>query len=311
MKREYLSDERVYLLKQFALYQRQRTLGENEFAKQTRTELLVESVKCVCAHNGWVFDRTAREMCFESAKEGVSPTANLQIVESISNIISDLGVVIIKYNTRENNLISSDVPVVAINPFYKPNIGYGCMGLILLFPISPKHLVVIYDQKMYPRFNGQQYIVLNNEREVQNLNALQLASAEQILFAISPSDFNSLTSKNWDFRNISRNKKATASLGTPEQPLIITQMRNTIFDCEFTFGKLCSAFDNIPFLCREAVPRKWEDECELKLKSKGDILLKISESDPNMLLANGISRKECKRGCQAMLAATKRYWNVK
>jgi len=76
--------------------------------------------------------------------------------------IKDLDVTIINYKTKRK-LISSDVPVISINPFHRPTIGYGCMGLIMIYPVSPHQLVVIYDGKMYPKYVGKLYVDIRNE----------------------------------------------------------------------------------------------------------------------------------------------------
>lgn len=303
-----LSEEQIDLLKQFALYQRQRTSGQDIFMKRQRCELLIEYGKSIYANKGLIFDEKAKALCVERAAEEITPAENLQHIDEFTNIVSDMGLVIINYQTK-GCLISSDVPVIAINPFHKPTIGYGCMGLILLFPISPNHLVVIYDKKMYPRFKDKLYVNITNENEVKNLNALQLSSAEKILFAYDPCDFHCFSTIAWKNRTISRESPAIQTLGADAQKLIGIDCRKTVFSCEFSFGKMKKSFSKIPFSCREAAPRIWEQGWEDKLKTKIDLLPQISEHTPTLLTTMKLTKKECRIGLREMLAAAKAYWS--
>lgn len=308
LEEKSLSKEQINLLKQFALYQRQRTLGQDMFMKKQRCELLMEYGKSIYANKGLVFDEKAKALCTERAMEEIAPAETLQYIDEFVNVVCDMGVVIINYQTN-GCLISSDSPVIAINPFHKPTIGYGCMGLILLFPISPHKLVVIYDKKMYPRFKDKLYVNITNENEVKNLNALQLTSAEKILFAYEPYDFQYLSKTAWKTRALSRESSTIQTLGTDTQKLIGTDNRKTIFLCEFSFGKMQNRFSKIPFSCREAVPRIWEQGWEDKLKTKIDLLPRISEHTPTLLTTMKLTKKECRMGLREMLAAAKDYWN--
>ena len=171
-EQQHLDAIHIHRLKSFALYQRQRTFGEGQYNKKVREELIVEYGKVICANNGWEFTDNLKEMCLERAREEATPAEHLKDAEEYIAVIDDLSVVIINYTTKRR-LISSDVPVIAINPFELNKIGYGCMGIILLFPVTPHQLAVIYDANMYPRFKGKLYVSLDNENEVRNLNILQ------------------------------------------------------------------------------------------------------------------------------------------
>lgn len=308
LERKALSKEQIDLLKQFALYQRQRTLGQDIFMKKQRCELLIECGKSIYADKGLIFDEKAKALCAERAMEEIAPAENLRYIDELINVVRDMGVVIINYQTN-GCLISSDVPVIAINPFHKPSIGYGCMGLILLFPISSYNLVVIYDEKMYPRFKDKLYVNITNENEVKNLNALQLTSAEKILFAYDTYDFQSFSTTAWKNRTISIEFPLVQTLGSDTQKVIGIDQRKNVFLCEFSFGKMQNRFSKIPFSCREAVPRIWEQDWEDKLKIKIDLLPQILEHTPTLLTTMKLTKKECRMGLREMLAAAKAYWS--
>lgn len=294
-------------IKTFALYQRQRTFAEGQYNKQVREEIAIECGKLACANKGVEFTENIKKLCLERAQVKATPAEHLQLASELVDVIDDLSVLVVNYETSQR-LISSDVPVVAINPFELHSIGYGCMGIILLFPITPHQLVVIYDAKMYPRFAHKQYISMSNENEVRRLNILQLISAEKTLFALDASDFPSFTQDEWKIRAENRRGDAICSLGSATEKMIATSPRKVIYNCEFTFGKVLDSFAKIPYACREAVPRAWEAGWEKKLLEKGPVFTAIANHEPKVLHSTGLSQKEFRRGCQSMLQAAKYYW---
>ena len=69
-------------------------------------------------------------------------------------------------------------------------------------------------------------------------------------------------------------------------------------------------YRRIPFACREAAPRKWEKEWEEKLLIKPQIMSKIIEIDPQMLINIGLSKKDLIRGYRKMASMAQIYWNT-
>ena len=304
-----LTTQDITLIKQFILYQRQRTYAEGEYLKQSRKETLVECAKMLYANKGWKFDEEAMRVCEERAAHDTTPAENLERAIGLTEFLEDLETTIITYKTN-NELISSDTPVISINPFHKFTIGYGCMGLIMLVPISSHTLVVVYDSKMYTQFRGQQYIEIHDDEEVNNLNILQYISAEKILFASRLDELNRFGEKEKELRNTSRNRKAISTLGPGMQKMMTYGMRLTLYDHEFSFGHLGRQYRRIPFACREAAPRKWEKEWEEKLLIKPQIMSKIIEIDPQMLINIGLSKKDLIRGYRKMASMAQIYWNT-
>ena len=308
LNKEVLTALDVESIKKFALYQRQRTLAEENHSIQAKKALLVEHLKVFLANKGLDYDEeTVEKICLQHAKESITPAESLQFAIDCLKVIDDLSIITIEYNTKQK-LISSDVPVISINPFHLQTIGYGCMGLIMLFPISPHHLIVLYDAKMYPHYSGKQYVTLTNENEVLNLNVLQLISAEKILFGCDSQSFVKLTSEHWKNRTQNRKSTGTYALGSNSQKIIGFSMRKTILKHSFSFGKVNSDFANIPFSCREAVPRKWDKNWEEKLYKKVDVLPQIISQTPGSLKRINLTKKELKRGCEKMAKAAQKYW---
>lgn len=301
-----LNEKDIRDIKEFAIFQRQRTLAESEYGNQEKVELYIECGKMICANKGILFDDEAKKECIEYAsKHKVTPSDMLEKIEIIAPEILDLELLVIKYETK-TNLISSDAPIIMINPFCPQQIGYGCMGLIILFPISPHQIIILYDAKMYPRYRGKTYISLSNEKEVHKLNVLQLISAEKILFGCDINEFLEFKLEEFLCRRKNRSMSKVNTLGPSKGKLMKIGLRGTIFDCTFSFGKIRTDFETVPRHLREAPPRSWEKGWEEKFVRDGNIVRNISnlKNSPIKFL-NG---KEFQRGKNKLLKCVREYW---
>ena len=270
LAKKELSREDIYLIKQFALYQLQRTVAMNDYMTQQREELLCEYGRLLYKREGLVFDSNAESYCKERAKNECSPSENLAFTEDFIPVIQDLELTVITYDTR-HDLITSDVPVIAINQFYKPLNGYNDGGHV----------------------------------ETQ-LEVLVVPSSGK-----SENSFSFISDKALEIRNMNRSRESTTFLGTDDNRLMVSTPRTIIYNCEFSFGKVCHNFKRIPFVCKEAPPRKWQKEWENKLEMKEYILPDLAAKRPNLFAEYGISKKEIKRGCQRMATAARLYWSQK
>lgn len=84
--------------------------------------------------------------------------------------------------------IISDLPIVKYNQFFeqakiKIPLSYGSIGIQFFLPISPKLMVVFFDNRTYKiGFKKQQEIPLFNINEINQLNLLQFVNNENIIF---------------------------------------------------------------------------------------------------------------------------------
>lgn len=304
--KDILLENDLKLLKQFAVYQRQRTFATSEYFKQGRFDLVMGYGKMLYANKGWIFDDEAERICKDRALSEITPAENLEIAMRLVKYLDDLGILIINYNTRKE-LVSSDVPVVVINPFHKYTIGYGCMGLIIFFPVSRHKLAVIYDDKMYTHFKNVQYVDMDDEVEVCNLNAYQYISAEKILFSYRTEDMCDFSDSVKVARKKCREKGAISTMGPDNYKIFFGGMRLTLYDCDLSFGQLPHQYKRIPFICREAVPRKWQMEWERKLNINKQVMSEFVKIDPD----SGLTKKDLKLGYRRMASVAKKYWNNK
>lgn len=303
-----LSDDDIIQLKRFALYQRQRTEGEFEYHQAERKELRIKLTNDYYSTKGISADSTVEKELSDYANEcneEFSPIDSVAFADNQSNIIDDLECLIITYNTK-NKLIFSDVPVISINQFHKFSIGYSCVGLIMLYPITPNKLIVIYDSKMYTKYKGRLYINSKNEKEVKTLNILQFLSAEKTIYARNSEDFPFFSSENWKQRSLNRDSKKIQSLGVPGNEIIQLSMRQTFCDYTFSFGKMNEKANRIPFVCKEAFPRQYDKKWYEKLLSKIKVMPLIAEKRPDVF--KGLTKKEVRKGCKDMFDFAVEYW---
>jgi hypothetical protein len=119
-----------------------------------------------------------------------SPSHSVKNAFLYHYLACDLDLKIIRICKEELEFISSDNPVVCYNQFMLfqkmgSYIGLASKGLQIFFPISPKHLAVLYDSAVYGVGKKNDNIVeLREKRDVEQLNKLQFVSAlENVYFS--------------------------------------------------------------------------------------------------------------------------------
>ena len=118
--------------------------------------------------------------------------AQISAALKIYPICTDLNMVLLIAGD-DNEFITSDNPVVCYNPWLGHlndggHIGLAENGIIIFMPIDPKHLMDFYDGRRYQtRKETSGHIVLSTD-SVQEVNALQIYSAEHTIYFRSNGD---------------------------------------------------------------------------------------------------------------------------
>ncbi|HQM85334.1 MAG TPA: DUF4238 domain-containing protein, partial [bacterium] len=87
--------------------------------------------------------------------------------------------------------ITSDNPVVFYNQImnfrnFGSNTGFSAKGLQIFFPISPLHLIILYDDKVYGvGSQKQKEILVDKKNDIDQLNNLQYVSAYENIYFYS------------------------------------------------------------------------------------------------------------------------------
>ena len=96
---------------------------------------------------------------------------------------------IVLYNNSSQKFITSDVPVVNINPYYEKrkyscNFGLASMGLQKFLPISSRVCLCLYDRNAYINNNHNAIFFINSKNIVRRVNQIIAENAyEQIFFS--------------------------------------------------------------------------------------------------------------------------------
>ena len=106
-------------------------------------------------------------------------------------LLLDLGYKLL-VNKTGVEFITSDNPVVMYNQLLSfrkigSNTGMTSKGLLILFPVAPDKLIVLYDEDVYRvGGEGESVVHVTNEKDVYNLNALQACSCYENVYFMSP-----------------------------------------------------------------------------------------------------------------------------
>lgn len=315
INREPVTSDDANLVKQFALYQRQRTLAQDEFAKRQFASVLMDAAQMQLRNQSrnqqpYTDAEIARASSEEAERETV-PGSGIGLLKDMEPYTDDLDLAVIRYETV-NQLLASDVPVVAINKFSERDTGIVCMGLILFFPLTPHDLAVIYDGDMYSTYRGQLYATSKDEKEVEALNVFQYISAETIVFAQKQETLTSLHYVDPEIkreRHRSRDVPPASILGSETEHLIVFRSRITYHECNLSFARLPRQARRIPVECREGVPRARDERWSRKLSNKESILVpppQMAVSSPGYSRSD---RKKLRRGFRSMSRFAELYWN--
>lgn len=114
---------------------------------------------------------------------------NYETFKTHASIINDLSYKVLKNDTQVN-FFTSDTPVVIYNPFLGSKVsglgtnGLGQIGLVLIMPLSPLHLLIFYDKKIYKLGAKKQKVFkLSLLSDVNNLNFFQIVNAQTNIYS--------------------------------------------------------------------------------------------------------------------------------
>lgn len=308
-----LNDEDIILLKEFVLYQKQRTNDNNNHRIEERESIIKECARQLYYRKGWSFDSVAEKYCKQRAEEEITPAENVSIATKMLKYIEDLGVLIVRFSTK-HKLLTSDSPVVTLNAFMRfQGHGYDNLGVAFLMPLSPSNLLVVYDDMLYRRFNGNLYIESTNEDEVLNINRYEIIHSDRMFFSTDITNKDLVTGEIFDYRQREDNRNRTQFLG-PEgsQRLIISQSEGMEYYYELPYMILPREYRRIPYNCREAIPRHFEKGWDDKLSLKYQVLSMIQKMPLNAETQKVIpSKTDLKMGCRRMESLARSYWKAK
>ncbi len=303
IQNENLNNDEIDVLKEFIVYQLIRTRGQNQHITK---ECLADVLHATCRRLGILAYKDHPVVMKEASKvaENVNrPEEWLSYIKSRARIVDDLSVLIVDYDTP-NALISSDNPVIIFNSFLKDSLHLSYMGIVMVCPISPSRLLVLYDSKLYPRFASVRQIRSRNNDEVIKLNNLQFQNAERIAFAIKGSDFSSFSKSDYER---ALEKKIEYSKSVSDGIRNATLCRGNLNEYSFSFARIKAAFQQIPVICRVGLLRANVVSNHMEVMQQRRAFFHTKEGKV-VLAKAGIDIRVAKRGVDKMISCAKKYW---
>lgn len=122
-----------------------------------------------------------RGIRFDAIRPEDLPVYNLRMSDDLAGTLRDLKYIAVEI--VEDAFITSDNPVFKYNQYLEQVLEYGTDGLgqtgIQIFlPLSPRHMLVMYDKDVYEYVKKQ----LPSETDIEVLNSLQVISANRNLY---------------------------------------------------------------------------------------------------------------------------------
>jgi hypothetical protein len=172
------------ILAAFALFQHSRTLYTSEEGAELFRLSLQPIIKQMALQSGKFTREEVDAVQFEMEKP-----ANLTIATAaeLFPLVLDLKIKLL-VNQTSQDFITSDHPVAKINQYFLGNYdggvaGWGAKGLQVFVPLSPKHMVILYDDKIYKvGARKPNNVFITNEADVHALNKLQLLNAHENVY---------------------------------------------------------------------------------------------------------------------------------
>lgn len=170
-----IDDEKLDILYLFACIQLARTKQASDSLNERSSKLFKTIFKQKAEEDG--IDLSSFDIEINEAIKH-SIRFNLQYFP----ILLDLDIRLLKNQTSQE-FVLSDNPVVSYNKFLHfrkglSNTGLATKCLKLFLPISPTEGLLFFDPTVYSiRKNKQRIVKINNESDINNLNALQICNA--------------------------------------------------------------------------------------------------------------------------------------
>lgn len=287
-------------IREFVIYQISRTKAMLSHNREMVTNVMEAVSK---KQFGNMADgKTFNELLENKIQNEITPEFGLSIVKETIPVISDLKMKVIT-NETEMKLITSDVPIIIINPLGIYRAGLNSVGEVIFFPISPWKIIFFYDEKVFGELPNK----ISDEREVEIFNQYQYVSADERLLGKAAGDFNNiinsetLNCKREQFNKMQKTNTINDGVGT----FFSTKSRSIPYYYNIPILRLPKLLRKIPGDFRETFQREYSYEIRLS------ILCRIYR-DPNFISDITLKEhwKKQQRYSKVLLKYLDDYWNV-
>ena len=283
-EKEEISTVDIKSIKEFILYQLLRIPATINY---TNSQMRQVKDKILCSiGNGCQNDDN--EILME-------PSELVEQADEMLDAISDLSISIIIFRTEEK-LVTSDAPVIQLNPIFESTGGLLSVGCVLILPIAEEVAILLYDSKAY----GQKtlYMINSCEEDVKNLNLYQIINAEDRIISIYTNQLKKIkdgcNAKMYRKDKYRENKIDSGREG--RKTIIEIKGQITDYKYNLSFLKLPRQIKKIPVSYRRLISRDIDP-------SEGKVMLYRDAYLPNwLLLERGFAKKQIKKRTKSILS---------
>lgn len=256
---DFTTDD-IESIREFIIYQISRTkamLSHNREMARTMIEGILKQQFGETANEDVI-----KEFLEDKIRNDITPEFGLSIVKEIIPTIRDLEMKIIT-NESEMKFVTSDVPIIFINPLSIHSAGLGSVGEVIFFPISSRKIIFLYDEKLF----GKLPDIIYDENTIRVCNQYQYISADERLLAKEIEDFNciihneELNCKREKFQNTQKTNTIDDGVGT----LFATKSRSIPYYFDVPFLRLPKPLRKIPVDFRETFQREYSYDTRLAI----------------------------------------------
>ena len=247
-------------IREFVIYQICRTkamLSHNrEMVNSMIKWILKQEIGVIANEEG------VKELIENKIQNEITPELGLSSVKEIIPTISDLKMQVIT-NETEMKLITSDVPIIIINPLVIYRAGLRSVGDTIFFPISPQKIIFFYDAKLFDKLPDRIF----DKSVIEIFNQYQYVSADERLLGKEIEDiihiFNSekLNSKRGQFQKTHQ----TNTIDDGEVILLALKSRSIPYYYNIPILRLPKPLRKIPADFRETFPRVYSYDTRLAI----------------------------------------------
>lgn len=247
-------------IREFVIYQISRTKAMLSHNREMATTMMKSMFKQ--EFEDVADEEVVNELIENKIQNEITPEFGLSIVKKTIPTISDLKMKIIT-NETEINFITSDVPIIIINPLGIHSAGLSSIGEVIFFPISPKKMIFFYDAKLFSELPDR----ICDEKVIAIFNQYQYISADERLLAKEIEDIDHivnsevLNSKREQFRKTQKTNTINDGVGI----LFAAKFRSIPYYYNIPILRLPKSLRKIPADFHETFPRKYSYDTRLAI----------------------------------------------
>lgn len=254
------TEEDIEIIREFVVYQ----IGRSKAMLAHNKEMAVNMMKYIITQKfGSITDEDAIKNLIENkVQNGITSAGGLSIAKEAVATIHDLKMKVVT-NKTETRLITSDVPIIIINPVNSNCAGLLSAGEVIFFPISPWKMIFFYDSKLFDELPDRIF----DENIIDIFNKYQYISANERILAKEIKDINRIINREElnTTRELFQNTQKTTTMDSDSETIFATKSRSIPYYYNIPILPLPKQLRKIPIEFREAFTREYSYDARLAI----------------------------------------------